>query len=182
MKNGKLLVAAPSIIGDYNFQRSIILLVDHNEKTGTLGFIMNKKLDYTLDEVMEAVEVEFPLYFGGPVEPDNLFFLHRAESLIPNSIPIDDGLYWSGDFERVIKMVNEKQLSRRDIRFFLGYTGWGKGQLAAEIASESWVLTENSYHNEIISQPTKVLWKEQMAAMGGKYLLWSNAPENPNLN
>jgi putative transcriptional regulator len=53
MKVGKILVATPSIIGDVNFQRSVVFLVDQKE-TGTVGFIINKKLDYTLDEVMEA--------------------------------------------------------------------------------------------------------------------------------
>ena len=73
MKVGKILVATPSIIGDVNFQRSVVFLVDQKE-TGTVGFIINKKLDYTLDEVMEDVNVKIPLYFGGPVEEDNLFF------------------------------------------------------------------------------------------------------------
>jgi putative transcriptional regulator len=72
MKPGKFLIATPSSIGDTNFQRSVVLLVEQKE-SGTIGFILNKKLDYNLDEVMEGVSVKIPLYFGGPVEQDSLF-------------------------------------------------------------------------------------------------------------
>ena len=72
MNTGKLLVATPSVIGDFNFHRSIILLTNY-QKSGSVGFIINKKLDYLLNEVMEGFDSEFPLYFGGPVEQDNLF-------------------------------------------------------------------------------------------------------------
>ena len=111
MNVGKFLVATPSIIGDANFQRSVVLLVDQKE-SGTVGFILNKKLDYTLDEVMEDVNVKIPIYFGGPVEEDNLFFIHKAAELIPNSIPILNDLYWSGDYKKVIELINSKSLKK----------------------------------------------------------------------
>lgn len=181
MKVGKILVATPSIIGDVNFQRSVLFLVDQKE-TGTVGFIINKKLDYTLDEVMENVNVKIPLYFGGPVEEDNLFFIHKVAELIPNSIPILNDLYWSGDYKKVIELINSKKLKENQIRFFLGYTGWGKNQLEDEIEGKSWVLVEGSLKSDWITNPPEGLWKEQMTALGGKYLIWSNAPENPNWN
>ena len=181
MKVGKILVATPSIIGDVNFQRSVVFLVDQKE-TGTVGFIINKKLDYTLNEIMEDVNVKIPLYFGGPVEEDNLFFIHKAAELIPNSIHVLNDLYWSGDYKKVIELINSKKLRENQIRFFLGYTGWGKNQLEDEIEGKSWVLVEDSLKSDWISNAPAGLWKEQMTTLGGKYLIWSNAPENPNWN
>ena len=60
MNVGKFLIATPSIIGDANFQRSVVLLVDQKE-SGTVGFILNKKLDYTLDEVMDGIAIKVPV-------------------------------------------------------------------------------------------------------------------------
>ena len=84
MNTGNLLVATPSVIGDFNFHRSIILLTNY-QKSGSVGFILNKKLDYLLNDVMEGFDCEFPLYFGGPVEQDNLFYIHTLGDKILNS-------------------------------------------------------------------------------------------------
>ena len=181
MNVGKFLIATPSIIGDANFQRSVVLLVDQKE-SGTVGFILNKKLDYTLDEVMDGIAIKVPVYFGGPVEQDSLFFIHRAADLIPNSIPINKDFYWSGDYKTVIELINSKKLEEDQIRFFLGYTGWGEKQLEEEIESESWILGDASLESKWIKNPSSYLWRDQMNALGGKYLIWSNAPENPSWN
>ncbi|MEK9614496.1 MAG: YqgE/AlgH family protein [Flavobacteriaceae bacterium] len=181
MDIGSLLIATPSIIGDPNFQRSVVLLVDKKE-TGTVGFILNKKSDYTLNEVMENISLEFPLYFGGPVEQDNLFFVHSADDLIPNSLPIGDQLFWSGDFDVVIELLQRGALNEKEIRFFLGYSGWSEQQLESEIDQKSWVVVDPNGESEWFKNPTSDLWKNHMKTMGGKYLIWSNAPENPSWN
>ena len=181
MKPGKFLIATPSSIGDTNFQRSVVLLVEQKE-SGTVGFILNKKLDYNLDEVMEGVSVKIPLYFGGPVEQDSLFFIHQAADLIPNSLHISQNFYWSGDYKTVIELINSKKLKEHQIRFFLGYSGWGEHQLEDEIERKSCILAEASHESDWISNSSTTLWNEHMIALGGKYLLWSNAPENPSWN
>jgi len=83
MNTGTLLVATPSVMGDVNFHRAVVLLVNHKD-SGSIGFIINKKIEYTLDEVMDGVQSKQPLYFGGPVEPDNLFYL-RWETKYPTA-------------------------------------------------------------------------------------------------
>ena len=94
MNTGTLLVATPSVMGDVNFHRAVVLLVNHKD-SGSIGFIINKKIEYTLDEVMDGVQSKQPLYFGGPVEPDNLFYIHTLGNQISNSIPITESLYWN---------------------------------------------------------------------------------------
>jgi len=181
MDKGLLLVAEPSICGDQNFHRSVVLIADSKEES-TLGFIMNKPLNYRLKDVLDGVRYSFKLYFGGPVEPDNLFYVHNCPDLIENSIPIQNGLYWGGNFNTVLDLINSKTISAENIRFFLGYSGWDKGQLSKEIDSKSWVIVSNPYDNDLLSKIKKDFWRKQMIALGGKYILWSNTPENPSYN
>ena len=119
IKKGKILIAEPSIIGDISFNRSIILLADHNNE-GSIGFILNKPLDYCLGDLIPEIESNLPIYNGGPVQQDNLYFIHKVAELIPESIEISEGLFWSGNFEHVSKLVAEEKINENDIRFFLG--------------------------------------------------------------
>ncbi len=178
---GHLLIAEPSIIGDVSFNRSVVLLADHNEE-GSIGFILNKPLEYTINELVPEIVKDFKVYNGGPVEQDNLYFIHKAPDMIPNSIEISNGIYWGGDFESVLELINTGQLLEKDIKFFLGYSGWGANQLDEELSSNSWVVVENSYKSSIIEKHYDSFWKEKMLELGGEYLIWSNAPENPSYN
>ncbi|WP_412985744.1 YqgE/AlgH family protein [Pontimicrobium sp. IMCC45349] len=180
-KKGNLLIAEPSIIGDLSFNRSIILLADHN-KEGSIGFILNKPLDYTLQDLVPEIEANFRVYNGGPVEQDNLYFIHKIPELIPNSIEISEGIFWGGDFASVTHLINEGKLNETDIRFFLGYSGWETNQLINELLGNTWILTENIYKKEIIEKKETSFWKEKMLELGGEYSIWSNAPEDPTYN
>lgn len=181
IKKGQLLIAEPSIIGDTSFNRSIILLADHG-KEGSIGFIMNKPLKYHLDDLIPEVQSKFKIYNGGPVQQDNLYYIHRIPKLITNSIEISSGLYWSGNFEQVTKLISENKIHEDDIRFFLGYSGWDFEQLASELVSNTWIVSENSHHDNIIGVVDESFWKNKMVAMGDAYSIWSNAPENPLYN
>lgn len=181
MDLGDFLIASPTIIGDHDFQRAGVILVDH-KTSGSIGFIVNKKLEYTLNELVENATEPFPLYYGGPVEQDNLFFIHRMGDLIPNSTPIRDDLFWNGDFDQVLDLVNSGRILPDEIRFFLGYSGWGEGQLLSEIKEEAWVHIESVTSKDWMPIAKEDFWKNQMVALGGKYLIWSNAPENPMSN
>lgn len=180
-KKGKLLIAEPSLTGDVSFNRSVVLLAEHNEE-GSVGFILNKPLNYSMNDLVDEIEVPFPVYNGGPVEQDNLYFIHKVPDLIPHSVEISDGIYWGGDFETTVMLVNSGKISQKDIRFFLGYSGWASLQLDQELDSKSWIVVVNKYESEIIQQPANSFWRDKMMELGGQYLLWSNAPENPSLN
>ena len=181
LSKGQLLIAEPSIIGDVSFNRSVILLADHTHE-GSVGFIMNKPLSYTITDLIPDVDADFKIYNGGPVEQDNLYFIHNVPELIPNSIEISNGIFWGGDFNLTRKLINSNQISKNNIRFFLGYTGWAANQLENEMQAHSWIVTKNSYEKKIISKSSGQFWKEKISELGGDYLIWSNAPENPNLN
>jgi putative transcriptional regulator len=181
LQKGQLLIAEPSIIGDLSFNRSVILLADHNEE-GSVGFIINKPLRYTIKDLVPDVEANFKIYNGGPVEQDNLYFIHNVPELIPESIEISNGIFWGGDFELARALINDGRIKKDNIRFFLGYTGWDAQQLENEMSSNSWIVSENLYRNKIIGKSTAYFWKEKILELGGDYPIWSNAPENPLLN
>ncbi len=178
---GKLLIAEPSLTGDVSFNRSVVLLAEHNDE-GSVGFILNKPLEYYINDLVTEIFVPFRVYNGGPVEQDNLYFIHKVPHLITNSIEISDGIFWGGDFEKTVELINRKEISDEDIRFFLGYSGWASLQLDEELSSNSWIVAKNEYQSEIIQKSTTAIWREKMLQLGGDYLLWSNAPENPSLN
>ena len=180
-EKGNLLIAEPSIIGDLSFNRAVILIADHNQ-LGSVGFILNKQLDYNLSDLIEGTESDFPIYNGGPVEQDNLYFIHKSPDLIPDSIEISQGIFWGGDFSTVLGLINEGKITTDDIKFFLGYSGWEENQLDSELESNAWLVSENTYNNTIISKSSSEFWKEKMLELGGEYSIWSNAPENPSYN
>ena len=181
VKKGDLLIAEPSTIGDVTFNKSIILLVEHSSE-GSVGFILNKPLQYTVNDLVPDVEAPFEIYNGGPVEKDNLYFIHNIPELITDSVEIFNGIYWGGNFELTKKLINDEIISKNNIRFFLGYTGWSSGQLDSEILEKTWIISDNTYKEKIISKPATDFWKEKIIELGGDYLIWSNAPENPILN
>ncbi|WP_124981370.1 YqgE/AlgH family protein [Nonlabens xiamenensis] len=180
-EKGKLLISEPSIIGDDSFSRSVILLTEFNTE-GVVGFILNKPLDCTLDQLIPEISLKLEVYQGGPVEMDNLYFLHNIPHLIPNSHLIEDGIYWGGDFNVVSALINCGTITGNEIKFFLGYSGWERSQLETELDGNSWVVAKNTDSKELLSDNMHDIWKRNMKTLGGAYELWSNAPENPSYN
>ena len=181
IQKGHLLIAEPSIIGDISFNRAVILLADHSNE-GSIGFILNKPLQYTLSELIPEIDASFEIYSGGPVEQDNLYFIHSIPELIPDSIEIANGIFWGGNFEITQNLINDGRIDKGKIRFFLGYSGWSSFQLEQELNSNSWILQQNKLQKDILKTPSADFWKNSIMALGGEYAIWSNAPENPILN
>lgn len=180
-QRGSILVAEP-FLGDPNFDRSVILLTEHNDHEGSVGFVINKSLELKLDDIV----IGFPsldtiVYHGGPVQQDNLYFIHNRGELIPGSQPISDNLFWGGELEPLKELIKCKLITTDNIRFFLGYSGWGLGQLQSEIREKSWVVLEEHSLDVFRDHPSS-MWKKALNGLGGNYPLWSNSPADPTLN
>lgn len=177
---GRLLIAEPSILDDEEFKRAIILITEHSYKS-SVGFILNKPLEYSLKDLIPELDCNFTVYHGGPVEQDNLYFIHKVPQLIQDSIEVANGIYWGGNFNELKTLISQKKIKSSDIRFFLGYTGWGADQLEGELNTNTWFVTENCYKN-IFSVKEDSFWKNILLQRGGKYKIWANAPAHVQLN
>lgn len=177
---GSILAAEPFLHGKY-FGRSVILITETNGK-GAVGFILNKEIQYNVGDVFpDLVDFRFPIFLGGPVGKDKLYFVHTLGNLVPQSVHIKDNLYWGGDFETLAELIKQKQVKFHQVRFFVGYTGWTAGQLEVELGEDSWVVSDLP-SGEIMNTVNNGLWEKVMRDLGGKYKIWANFPKNPNMN
>ncbi|HBK82142.1 MAG TPA: transcriptional regulator [Flavobacterium sp.] len=181
IKKGKLLISEPIFIKESYFNKSVILISEHNT-SGSVGFILNKPLEFSIGDLIPEINSNLTIYNGGPVEQDNLYFIHTVPNKIKSSTEIATGIYWGGDFDDLKHLLNENKILKTEIRFFLGYSGWTKDQLATELEEKNWVIIENTDHEKILSKRSDNLWKELISNQGGDYILFSNAPINPILN
>ncbi|NQX80383.1 MAG: YqgE/AlgH family protein [Flavobacteriaceae bacterium] len=177
---GKLLLSGTSMLFDDFFNRSVLYLTEYNDKNA-IAFILNKPIGKNVQELISGVKCEFDVYYGGPVEKECLYYIHRIPELIPNSEEVSNGIYWGGNFNDVKDKLNKKLISSDQIRFFLGYSGWEGDQLNKEILKKSWISVENT-HTNIFNINHLDFWKNEIELLGDEYKIWINAPENPSLN
>ena len=179
-EKGKILISEP-FLPDTFFNRSIVYLTDHNSK-GSVGFILNKKLDIKISDAVEGFKGwNENLNMGGPVAPDTLHYLHNLGHLIPKSVWVDGDIYWGGDIDKIRELIKSGTVTQNQIRFFLGYSGWQANQLEDELGENAWVVAEMD-PMEIMSPMNKHFWKNTLKKMGKKFEMWSNFPENPQMN
>lgn len=179
-QKGGLLLSEP-YLADPNFERTAILLTEHNEE-GTVGFILNKPSDSQVSEVMEDLkEFDARIFIGGPVEQDTLHYVHRISTLA-DSIELSAGLYWGGNFEQLLGLVETHQVNATDIKFFLGYSGWSPGQLDDELKIDSWIVSDQVTEELIFETEPEMMWKKAMRGLGGRFSVYSNYPSDPRMN
>jgi len=176
-KQGKILISEP-LMNDFHFGRSVILLIDHEETEGSLGIIINKTLNAEVGQIVdEFPDFEAPVYLGGPVADNQLFFIHTLGDLLPDSSPIIDGLYWGGDKETLKTLINTGIANESNTRFYLGYAGWDAGQLVNELVRNSWLISDITVE-QFLHTPTEKMWVNFVRRMGSPYELWERFPKN----
>ena len=178
-QQGIILISEPSL-RDFYFRQSIVLLAEHNDE-GSFGIIINKPIDARLNDIIKDFpDFNAPVYLGGPVKTDSIFFVHTKPD-IEESLQIMKGLYWGGDIEIVREMITMHLITENDIRFYVGYSGWNPAQLDREISEKSWILSQTSVE-EVIHNHPESLWQTHLKNMGKDYAIWSNFPEDPSFN
>ncbi len=177
---GVLLIADP-FLKDPNFLRTVVFLCEHKEE-GSFGFVLNRKYENTLDELIPELEGHhLPVYYGGPVQMDTIHFLHQYPIEIPGGQEVIKGVYWGGDFEAVVNMIKNNELDQNKIRFYIGYSGWSMGQLTDEMNEKSW-LTVEATRKLIFHRNFEEIWKDSLKHLGGDYEIMVNFPIDPQLN
>lgn len=177
---GILLIADP-FLKDPNFMRTVVFICDHNTD-GSFGFVLNKKFEQTMEDLLTNFDgYPVPVYYGGPVQTDTIHFLHQYPDEIPGGKEVTNGVYWGGDFELLTNMVKNESIDFNKIRFFIGYSGWGEGQLSEEMEEKTWLTVESTRKLIFHTEPAQV-WKDSLKHLGGEYAMMANFPIDPQLN
>jgi putative transcriptional regulator len=196
LQAGTLLIASLDL-EDPDFNRTVVLIIQHSGEEGTVGLVLNRPLGdrvtlYSSEELRRftgthgiiddaSVELGNLFFQGGPVKPGYLFFLHRLSGLIKGGTEICEGLYLGGDLDPVRAESAILEAEDPALRFYLGYAGWGQGQLEGEIAIGGWFLCPGRTELVFDAQPD-TLWQKALYSMGGKYRPLSFIPADPQVN
>ncbi|MFT3980517.1 MAG: YqgE/AlgH family protein [Ferruginibacter sp.] len=144
---GILLKSTALLKDDPHFGDTLIYLTEYNEQ-GAMGFVINKIFPRKFNELIEFMNSPaFPLWMGGPVSTDQLYFIHRYPGRIQDGSPVADGIFSGGDFATAVRLLNAQEIDEAGIRMFIGYCGWDRGELEAEVEEGSWEL--RAYRNEL---------------------------------
>ncbi len=180
VRKGDLLIADP-FLKDPNFLRTVVLLCDHQPE-GSIGFVINRKYNRTVGDLVSQLETcTLPVYYGGPVQTDTIHFLHNCPERIPDGMPIGNGIWWGGDFNIAAELLRNGELEPGEIRFYIGYSGWGEEQLDNEINEKTW-LTTQATTNLVFHKNVSLIWQDSLKQLGGKYEQLIHYPLDPQLN
>jgi putative transcriptional regulator len=179
-QKGRILISEPFLMDNY-FKRSIVLLTEHTDE-GTVGFVLNKPVNMKVNEIMaDLPAINAIVSLGGPVQTNTLHYIHTLGDIIPNSMKIIENIFWGGEFDVIKRLLETGSLNNENIRFFLGYSGWQSSQLDDELADNAWIVADIS-PEEIMTPMNKHFWNKTLYRLGKKYQMWSNFPENPQMN
>ena len=180
-EKGKLLISDPFLDDDY-FRRSLIYLCEFN-KEGSFGFVINNFISINLHDLDESFpEIETQISLGGPMEINSLYFIHTLGDKINNSLLINENIYLGGDFQQLSTFIKEDESIIKNVRFFIGYSGWEANQLDNEIRNNSWIVSEMNSPSMLFGSQSKLTWKRYMYELGGKFKIMSKFPIDPKDN
>jgi len=177
IKKGTFLISQP-LISDKRFEKTIILITESNEE-GTLGFVINKKTNVKINELMkDFINRDDCCYYGGPVQVDNLFYFHQKGRIISDSKKIYKNIFFGGNFNQIKEYIKSGLIHENEVKFFLGYCGWEKKQLENELKEKSWVVfnKEKDFFKSIIN------WEDSLIEFDEEYKIWINAQDDFHLN
>ena len=177
---GQLLVAGPTLL-DPNFHRTVVLVCEHDED-GAMGLVLNRPSPIlarqAIPELGGALGEEDCLWLGGPVQTTSVVVLADfADDGEEEGMPVSGqvGLVVpESDLEAVAATVNRA-------RAFLGYAGWGGGQLDGEVERDDWIVTDFRADDAFTDDPD-ALWKRVLGRQGGEFALLATMPPDPSLN
>lgn len=175
---GHLLIAGPSLL-DPNFWRTVVLVGEHTEE-GALGVVLNRSSETTVDEALPELallaEEMGTVHVGGPVQPSAVVVLADfaeaadAESLVVESV---------GFLPAEIEPDTLGELRRA--RVYVGYAGWGPGQLDVELEEGSWIV-EPAQPDDVFTDDPEGLWSDVLRRKGGPFTLLAAMPPDPSQN
>lgn len=175
---GQLLISAGGLY-DPNFRHTVVLIGEH-DAWGAVGVVLTRPLDVTVEEVVPAmaglVERGEPLYQGGPVEPNRAVLL--AELATPGlvDVPVFGSVgFLTGEIPADVRPAVQRA------RVFVGHSGWGPGQLEAELEADSWII-EEATEDDVFTRSPYALWRDVLERKGPPYDKVARIPFDPSMN
>jgi putative transcriptional regulator len=173
---GRLLLAVPSM-RDPNFARAVIFMAAHTEKEGAFGYVLNRPLEQRVADLLPDQSLgalgQVNVYVGGPVATDKLSFASLHWNRKQGTLRCQTHL-------SVTDALHELSMGH-DVRGFVGYSGWAKGQVEEEIKRRSWIVTP-SRKTILTTKPATKMWTAVMEEMGPIYQLMAHTPDKVELN
>ena len=176
---GQLLVAGPGLV-DPNFWRTVVLIAEHTEE-GAMGVVLNRPSETSIGEaVPQLVGVSDPdelIHVGGPVQPSAIVVLAEFDDPAQAATVVLDDV----GFVAVGTELEDVAEHTRRARVFAGHSGWGPGQLDAEIETGDWIVVEAEHEDAFSDEPGE-LWRTVLERKGGQYALLARMPLDPSMN
>jgi putative transcriptional regulator len=177
---GQLLIAHP-LLNDGFFNRSVVYLTTHSEE-GAVGFSLNFKTQFFLRDIRPQIKNgNFPIYEGGPVAKNQLFFLHTLGHEIADSFEVSNNIFVGGDFNELMHRIEHGKVKSYEVRFFAGYSGWSENQLETEISNRHW-LVNTPFDASFFTYTPEDLWGEQLSEIKTSYGIFANFGCDPSMN
>jgi putative transcriptional regulator len=176
---GKLLIASPTL-GDGNFSRTVVLIAAHDQN-GALGLVLNRPSELVVGDAVERLApvcADFDrVYVGGPVEPGSVILLAEFADPTLAAVLIDGDL----GLPSIDATANTLAGGVRRARCFAGHSGWGPGQLDAELAADAWIVAELDAEDPW-TEAGPELWRGVLERKGGEYAIVARMPLDPSVN
>lgn len=163
------LIAMPAMVDSF-FSKTLVYIAEHNDQ-GALGVIVNRPIDMSLATLFEKIDIaleadgfaDLPVFFGGPVQTDRGFVLHRPVGEWQSTLAVNQqvGLTSSRDVLQAVARDGQP----RDVMVTLGYAGWSAGQLEHELAQNAW-LTVPAEPRILFDLPSEERLASAMEALG----------------
>ena len=181
-QRGALLIAKPTV-DDTCFSRAAIITVNHS-KRGSMGLIINKPSGLTLNEAIDGLltDEDIPLYLGGPVNTELLFYIHTLGDIITGAKPIGNGMFVGGSYDAMKRYINSGAPVNGNVKFMLGYSGWAASQLNAEIGMHDWAVSYDVDTALVLSNHHEDIWQQLVTRLGERYKMWKNWPSDLSMN
>ena len=179
---GRLLIAEP-MLGDPNFDRTVVLMIEHSDE-GALGVVLNRPTELEVGAVLHEwadLAADPPvLYMGGPVEQNGVLALGRRRK---DAAPVPGWTSVRGDVGTVDLHLGPEDVAGGldGIRFFAGYSGWGGGQLEAELEEGAWLVVDAT-DNDVFAADPDAMWRAVLRRQGGRTAMLEHFPSHPSLN
>lgn len=170
---GCLLLADP-FLDQEHFVRAVILLIEHNQDE-SFGLVLNHPTELHLNDVTHLSNLNLPIYSGGPVGSDQLFYLHRFSN-IDGALQINEQLYFGGEWQQVLKKAQLAKAPQKQLRIFRGYAGWCAQQLEDELAEHAWICLPKIDEKTWLHGQASTLWKRYLLDLGPDLSVFAHFP------